>query len=177
MTGIYQKVFLRALSWPWDRGNRWRIGGDMTEWSLWYNSAENRPINSGFLNDIPQAGIIDWLSFSNQEFKDAIDKCSLSSTPGPDHISWRHLKPVILNNTCLKKIVVIANACIALEFWPSHFKSVATVVIPKPNKDSYSMPKSFQPIILLNMTGKLIEKVISNCLQFHMVLSGFLDPN
>ena len=35
MTGIYQKVFLRALSWLWDHGNRWRIGGDMTEWSLW----------------------------------------------------------------------------------------------------------------------------------------------
>jgi len=52
-----------------------------------YNSAENRPINSGFHNNIPQAGIIDWSPFSNQEFKDAIDKCSLSSTPGPDHIS------------------------------------------------------------------------------------------
>jgi len=142
-----------------------------------YNLAENRSINLGFLNDIPQAGIIDWPPFSNQEFKDAIDKYSSSSIPSPDHIFWRHLKPVILNDTCLKKIVVIANACIALEFWPSYFKLAATVVIPKPNKDSYSMPKSFRPIVLLNMTEKLIEKVISNCLQFHMVLSGFLDPN
>ena len=39
MTGIYQKVFLRALSWLWDRGNRRRNGGDMTEWSLWHSKA------------------------------------------------------------------------------------------------------------------------------------------
>ena len=35
MTGIDRKVFLRALSWLWDHGNRQRNGGDMTEWSLW----------------------------------------------------------------------------------------------------------------------------------------------
>ena len=36
MTGIDRKVFLRALSWFWDRGNSRRIGGDMAEWSLWH---------------------------------------------------------------------------------------------------------------------------------------------
>jgi len=35
VTSIDQKVFLRALSWLWDRGNRRRIDGDMTKWSLW----------------------------------------------------------------------------------------------------------------------------------------------
>ena len=39
VTGIDRKVFLRALSWLWDCGNRRRIGGDMTEWSLWHNSS------------------------------------------------------------------------------------------------------------------------------------------
>ena len=36
MTGIDRKIFLRTLSWLWDRGNCWRNGGDMTEWSLWH---------------------------------------------------------------------------------------------------------------------------------------------
>jgi len=45
------------------------------------------------------------------------EKCSSSSTPGPDHISWRHLKSLITNDRCLLKIVQIANACIDLEFW------------------------------------------------------------
>jgi len=36
VTGIDRKVFLRALSWLWDRVNRRIIDGDMTEWSLWH---------------------------------------------------------------------------------------------------------------------------------------------
>ena len=36
MTGIDWKVFWRALSSLWDRGNRRRIGEDMAEWSLWH---------------------------------------------------------------------------------------------------------------------------------------------
>ena len=46
MTGINQKVFLRALSWFWDYGNRQRIGGDMTEWSLWQSLVEAEYIAS-----------------------------------------------------------------------------------------------------------------------------------
>jgi len=142
-----------------------------------YNSAENRLVNTRLLNELPQANSIEWPPFSSQEFRDAIAKCSSSSTPGPDHISWRHLKAMILHNTCLEKLVHIANAYITLEYWPSHFKSANSVVIPKPNKMSHNTPSSFWPIVLLNTTGKLIEKVVSNRLQFHMTTNGFLDPN
>ena len=83
-----------------------------------YNSAENRPINVSFLNKISQADQIQWPSFSKQEFKDTIAKCSSSSTPGLDHIFWRHLKSLITNDRCLLRIVQIANACINLEYWP-----------------------------------------------------------
>jgi len=51
------------------------------------------------------------------------------------------------------------------------------VVIPKPNKNTYNSPKSFRPIVLLNTTGKLIKKVISNRLQFHLSANGFLDSH
>jgi len=52
-----------------------------------YNSAENRPVNTRLLNELPQADNVEWPPFSSQEFRDAIAKCSSSSTPGPDHIS------------------------------------------------------------------------------------------
>ena len=110
-----------------------------------YNSAENKPINASFLNKTPQADQILQPPFSKQEFKDAIAKCSSSSTPGLDHISWRHLKSLITNDKCLLKIVQIANMCIDLEFWLSHFKSSNTVVIPKPNKNNYNSPNCSNP--------------------------------
>ena len=127
-----------------------------------YNLVENRLVNTRLLNELPQVDSIEWPPFSNQEFRDAIAKCSSSSTPGPDHVSWRHLKALTSHSTCLEKLVHIANACITLEYWPSHFKSANSVVIPKPNKMSHNILSSFRPIVLLNTTGKLIEKVVSN---------------
>jgi len=81
------------------------------------------------------------------------------------------------NDLCLEKIRNIADACFKLEYWPSHFKSTSTIIIPKPNKDSYNTPKFFCPIVLLNTTDKLIKKVISNRLQFQMAANSFLDLN
>jgi len=83
----------------------------------------------------------------------------------------------VSNDTYLKKLLNIADACFNLEYWPSHFKTANSVIIPKPNKDSYNTFKSFCPVVLLNTTGKLIEKAISNQLQFHMIANRFLDPN
>jgi len=44
-----------------------------------------------------------------------------------------------------------------------------TIVIPKPNKMLYDSLESFRPIVLLNILGKLIEKVIGDRLQFHII--------
>ena len=48
------------------------------------------------------------------------------------------------------------------------------IVIPKPNKESYNFLKSFQPIVLLNMLGKLIKKVIGKWLQFCLISNDFI---
>ena len=69
---------------------------------------------------------------------------------------------------------MIANLCFELGYQLSHFKTSLTIVIPKPNKTSYDLPKSFRPIVLLNILGKLIKKVISNRLQFHVVANNFI---
>jgi len=101
-----------------------------------------------------------WPPFLKEEFKIAIANCNNASTPGPDKLSWSHLKIIFKDDKCLNSIICIANACIELEYWPSYFKRSTTVVIPKPNKKLYDTLKSFKPNVLLNTMGKLIEKVI-----------------
>ena len=64
--------------------------------------------------------------------------------------------------------------CASNLYWPSHFKILSTIVISKPNKASYDLLKSFQPIILLNTMGKLIKKVIGERLQFQVVNNNFI---
>jgi len=78
------------------------------------------------------------------------------------------------NDDCITNVIKIANACIDLEYWPNYFKISSTVIIPKPNKLSYDSSKSFRPIVLLNTLGKLIEKVIGERLQYHIVSNDFI---
>ena len=109
-----------------------------------------------------------------EEFTSSITKCDNSSTPGLDKLLWRHLKNIIRDKVCLKRIINITDACFELGHWPSHFKTFISIIIPKPNKESYNFPESFRPIVLLNTIEKLIEKVISKHLQFHSISNNFI---
>jgi len=51
------------------------------------------------------------------------------------------------------------------------------VIILKPGKPSYSAPKAFRPIALLNTVGKLIKKMLSNHIQHDMITYNIVDPN
>ena len=99
-----------------------------------------------------------------------------SSAPGPDKLSWRHLKIIIKQDECLTNIINVANACINLGHWPDYFKCSSTIIIPKPNKPSYDHAKMFRPIVLLNTLGKLIEKVIAERIQFTVMKNNFIHP-
>ena len=90
---------------------------------------------------------------------------------------WSHLKSIFKDDECLNVIIHIANACIELGYWPSHFKKSTIVIIPKPNKKLYNSSKLFRPIVLLNTVGKLIEKVIRERLQFNMASNNFIHPS
>ena len=116
------------------------------------------------------------MQFSEEEFKSAIIKCNNSLTLGPDKLFWNHLKVIVNNILCLKKFISIADACINLGHWPLHFKLSPFIIIPKSNKALYDSPKSFRPIVLLNMLGKLIEKVIGERLQFQMISKNVIHP-
>ena len=74
-------------------------------------------------------------------------------------------------------ILYLVNACLFLHYWPRHFKELVSVIIPKPGKPAYDIPKAFRPIVLLNTLGKLIEKMISRQLQFDIVKYSILHPN
>jgi len=52
-----------------------------------------------------------------------------------------------------------------------------SIIISKSNKSVYNNPKAFCPIVLLNTIRKLIEKVISNKIQVHLIIFNFLHPN
>jgi len=151
--------------------------------SLWnvlhntFNTTLNRQVDLNVINKIENKPSQNWSPFSKNEFRSAISKCSDSSAPGPDKLTWRHLKFIIKDNSCLTNIVNIADACINLGHWPEYFKISSTIIIPKPNKPLYDQPKAFRPIVLLNTIGKLIEKVVADRLQFTVTSNNFIHPS
>ena len=66
---------------------------------------------------------------------------------------------------------------LAKEALAKNFKELTLVIISKLIKLSYFMPKAFWPIVLLNTTGKLIKKMISNQFQFDIIKYNFVDSN
>jgi len=142
-----------------------------------YNSAAGREVDLSVLDPLPTLQERDWPPFSALELTDSLSSCSSRSSPGPDHITWVHLKAVLENEKSVQLLVTLADACIRVDHWPKHFKDSVSVIIPKPGKPTYSTPKSFRPIVLLNTVGKLIEKMISNRLQFDMIKYDLVHPN
>ena len=155
----------------------------LTPENLWnslhssFNTALHQQVDFSILDEINYKPTQKWNPFSKFEFKSVISKYNDSSTPEPDKLSWCHLKLIIKNDNCLSRIIDIANACIDLEHWPKYFKRSTTIVIPKPNKSSYNHPKAFRPIVLLNILGKLIEKVVTERLQFIVASNNFIHPS
>lgn len=91
-------------------------------------------VNLSILDKIVSKLSFSWGSFSKEELKITIAHCNNSFIPGPDKLLWRHFKIILQDNTCLENIIKIANACIDLGYWLSHFKKLTTVIISKPNK-------------------------------------------
>ena len=142
-----------------------------------FNTALNHQVNANILDEITDKPTLLWPVFSKEEFRFVISSYNNSSTSGPDKLSQSYLKIIFKDDECLNIIIHITNTCINLEYQPSHFKKSTTVIIPKPNKKSYDSPKSFRLIVLLNIVGKLIEKVIRERLQFNMASNDFIHPS
>ena len=90
--------------------------------SLWnalhntFNTALNHQVNLNIINEIEHKPSQDWYPFSKEEFKSAISKCNDASVPGPDKLTWRYLKLIVKNDSCLTNIVNIADSCINLGY-------------------------------------------------------------
>ena len=142
-----------------------------------YNAAAGRPVNADILQEAPSFPARDWRPFSFLELEESLSACAGNSAPGPDHITWSHLKDIVSNEECANLLLRLANACITYAHWPTHFKESVSVIIPKLGKPAYDTPKAFRPIVLLNTIGKLIEKMLSRRMQFDAVKHNVLHPN
>ena len=108
------------------------------------------------------------------EVTNVVKRLKNKKAAGPDGIQvevikelWEVIAPVLCE---------IANASIRLGYYPSCFKEATCVILKKPNRPSYSDPKAYRPISLLNHLSKIIESVITKRLQWEMESKNLLPP-
>jgi hypothetical protein len=67
--------------------------------------------------------------------------------------------------------------CLDQGYCPQHFRRSTTVVIRKPGKDDYSIPKNYRPIALLSTIGKALEAIIAARISYLVEKHALLPQN
>ena len=92
----------------------------------------------------------------------AISQMQIKSASGPDQIELTMLKKG--GHLLFKKLLHLYNACLDIGKFPNSRKQARVITIFKsPNKD-VAVPGSHRSICLLPVLGKVLEKLLLNCM-------------
>jgi hypothetical protein len=94
--------------------------------------------------------------------------------PGPDGI------PNIILSKCAdiieSRLWYIFTAIFEKGWYYAPWKNFTTVVLRKPGKPKYDVPKAYRPIALLNTMGKVITSIVTEQLTFYTEKFALLPP-
>jgi len=97
-----------------------------------------------------------------KEVKAVISSLRPRKAPGPDGITAPLLRNLPWRT--LVYITMLINACLLVGYFPTAWKTATTIFLPKPGKD-HRDPANHRPISLLNILGKVLEKIIARRLD------------
>ena len=113
--------------------------------------------------------------FSRAHIRNTADKLSAFKAPGPDGIPNVVLKKCI--DVISDRLYFIFRAIFEIDVYPDEWKESITVVLRKPGKPSYELPKAYRPIALLNTLGKLFSTLVADDLSHYCETRNVLPPH
>ncbi|KIM27683.1 hypothetical protein M408DRAFT_39661, partial [Serendipita vermifera MAFF 305830] len=96
--------------------------------------------------------------YSTQRIANKARNLKKNKAPGPDGLPnevWE-VGVDILG----KQITTLFNGIMSMGYYPITWRTSTTVVLRKPGKPAYDVPKAYRPIALLNTLGKLLSGLI-----------------
>ncbi|CAK1585042.1 unnamed protein product [Parnassius mnemosyne] len=104
--------------------------------------------------------------FTATEVETVFNNMSPKKSPGGDGLT---------SDICYKSylaepetLLKIFNKCLSLGYFPQEWKNAVIRVIPKPNKEDYTIAKAYRPIGLLPILGKVLEKLFVTRLTWQL---------
>ena len=115
----------------------------------------------------------DWPSLTKEELEHACLKVKATS-PGPDLISQEIVKQVYQAQPEL--LFKIYSALFNLGYQPKCWRKAKGVILKKPGKPDYSIPKAYRVISLLSCLGKVLERLFARRLGALAETTDLLHP-
>ncbi|KAJ2952394.1 hypothetical protein O0L34_g4681 [Tuta absoluta] len=103
--------------------------------------------------------------FTAQELKWAVLSFNPKKAPGIDGFTADICKAAISHD--IELFLALVNKCLSLSHFPTIWKEAVVVVLRKPGKNDYTHPKSYRPIGLLPVLGKIVEKMLVKRIRWH----------
>ena len=102
--------------------------------------------------------------FDHDEVKYALQKARRRA-PGPSGLTHHALRALPPN--AIEALKCLYNAALACGYFPRPYKTANIRLIPKPGKTTTD-PSNYRPISLLNLLGKIFEKLLNRRLRLHL---------
>ncbi|GBO04156.1 Retrovirus-related Pol polyprotein from type-1 retrotransposable element R1 [Araneus ventricosus] len=104
--------------------------------------------------------------FSPLEVKTAVGEIRSKKAPGPDGLYGDVIKAAFAINP--NYLVDLFNCCLERGYFPKIWRTAQLVLFNKPKKDDMD-PSAFRPICLLDALGKVLDKLVTKRLYFHLL--------
>lgn len=105
--------------------------------------------------------------FTSPELMAAVESFNPKKAPGSDGLTADICKRAIYQDPGI--FLSLANRCLELGHFPNSWKEATVVILRKPGKESYTDPKSYRPIGLLPVMGKILEKMVVARIKWHIL--------
>ena len=114
-------------------------------------------------------------AFTKNEISDILGKMDPGKSPGEDGLTSRILFQVHRNFP--KYMTAIYNCCLTRGHFPNQWKRAKMIPIVKPGKQERTKVTKYCPISLLNIGGKVLEKLLINRIMHHFHTRNLLNDN
>lgn len=105
--------------------------------------------------------------FTTSELLTASESFNPKKAPGADGLTADICSHAI--NGSPNTFLALLNQCLKIHYFPQPWKEATVVVLRKPGKTDYTTPKSYRPIGLLPILGKIYEKMLVARLKFYIL--------
>ena len=104
--------------------------------------------------------------FTEREVRLAMKSLGKNKAPGNDLLTIEML--IHAGHEFLLKITSLFNDCLEHGIFPDQWKEAVLAIVPKPGKTDMTDVKSYRPVSLLNVMGKVLDKLMTNRLVHHL---------